>query len=374
LLIVNTPVTICHPVVARDEPGNVGNGETGEVMTVSEQWSKFDSGQPDLEPDATDESSANGVSPDYAVGVAEPLGEEATATDGELTEDATATDDDPTEEATATSGELTDDAPPATQLSDDASASETDLPPAEVADDGSAFLAELVRTMQATAGLERIRIAEAIERRRQERVDQVQARKASEADRMRVLAAEDMAAIEAWVDGETTRIKLERERRETAVREDLDTSLAEHASKIDREIEAIETAIATHRAEVEAYFEGLDRETDPILIAQKATKRPVFPAIEVSGDAVVATDEPVVVGVMDPEAPAETVESWAASAETSPTSEPVGSSDDVDQEGTAPESEEGVPAGMSPSIGGPGAILQSVPARRPMSWLRRNED
>lgn len=343
---------------------------------MSERWSKFDSEQPNVEPQATDESSANGVSPDYAIGVAEPDGEEATAAEGELTEEATAPD-----------GELTNDSPTAMELTDDASASEAaDVPPPEVADDGSAFLGELVRTMQATAGLERIRIGEAIERRRQERVDQVQARKASEADRMRVLAAEDMAAIEAWVDGETARIKLERERRETAVREDLDTSLAEHASKIDREIEGIETAIATHRAEVEAYFEGLDRETDPILIAQKAASRPTFPALEAVEETVAAAsadaadaepapaDEPVVVGVMDPEAPAEPVESWAASPETTTTPDAVGDSDDVGQDGAAPESEEAVPAGVSPSIGGPGALLQSIPARRPMSWLRRNED
>lgn len=338
---------------------------------MSEQWSQFDSQQPNLEAQATEESSANGTSPDHAIGVVEPIGEETTATDGDLT----------------------DDAPTATELTDDASASEAaDVPPAEAADDGSAFLAELVRTMQATAGLERIRIGEAIELRRQERVGQVQARKASEADRMRVLAAEDMAAIEAWVDGETARIKLERERRERAVREDLDTSLAEHASKIDREIEGIETAIATHRAEVEAYFEGLDRETDPILIAQKAVRRPAFPALEAVGETVAEAsadsadavaepapaDEPVVVGVMDPEAPAEPVETWA-SPETSTTAEAVASSDDVGQDGTAPESEEAVPeeavpAGVSPTIGGPGALLQTVPAKRPMSWLRRNQD
>ena len=343
---------------------------------MSEQWSQFDSEQAGPESISTDASSPNGVSQDYAIGVAEPLGEDATATDGELTVDA-ATLEERTEEAPV--AEAADDAP--AETSDDGAA-------APAADDGSAFLAELVRTMQATAGLERIRIGEAIELRRQERVDQVQARKASEADRMRVLAAEDMAAIEAWVDGETARIKLERERRETAVREDLDTSLAEHASKIDREIEGIEAAIATHRAEVEAYFEGLDRETDPILIAQKAVKRPAFPALEAVGVAVAETsadfadsvaepaplEEPVVVGVMDPEAPVEPVDSWASSSEAS--AEPVSADafEAADNEARSLEREQAVSAGVSPSIGGPGALLQSIPAKRPMSWLRRSED
>jgi hypothetical protein len=367
--------------------GSVGSGETGEVSDVSDQWSQFDSEQTNLESSATDESSANGVSPDYAIGVAEPLGEEAAATGGELTDDATSAD------------EVLDQAPVSEAAADAPQAGSDDLAAATAADDGSAFLAELVRTMQATAGLERIRIAEAIERRRQERVDQIQARKASEADRMRVLAAEDMAAIEAWVDTETGRIKLERERRETAVREDLDLSLAEHASKIDQEIESIEAVLATYRAEVDAYFEGLDSETDPILIAQKAARRPVFPALEAVGEAVAAApgdagqaepataDEPEVVGVMDPAAPTEPVESWAGSPEASTTPETeataaaVESSVDVDQAGTAARTDEPVAvsdhpvtAAVGPTIGGAGALLQSIPAKRPMSWLRRSED
>jgi hypothetical protein len=77
---------------------------------------------------------------------------------------------------------------------------------------------------------------------------------------------------------------------------------------------------------------------------------------------------------MDPEAPAEPVESWAASADTSTTPDAVGDSDHFVQDGTAPESEEAMPAGVSPSIGGPGALLKSVPAKRPMSWLWRSED
>ena len=346
---------------------------------MSEQWSKFDSEQADAQSISPAESSANGVSPDYAVGVAEPLGEEATTTNDDLTDGA------------ATAEKLGDEVPVA-EVADDGPADTTeDVLAAPGADDGSAFLAELVRTMQATAGLERIRIGEAIERRRQERVDQVQERKASEADRMRVLAAEDMAEIEAWVDRETARIKLERERRETAVREDLDASLAEHASKIDQEIQGIEAAIAKYRAEVDAYFEGLDRETDPVVIAQQAARRPAFPTLDavvepvgaVPHDAVeeetasaeaASADEPAVVGVMDPDAPVEPVESWAASPEANTTPEPAGGSDDGRQDGTPSAPVEAEADTVRATIGGPGALLQSVPAKRPMSWLRRSED
>jgi hypothetical protein len=256
----------------------------------------------------------------------------------------------------------------------------------DAADDGSAFMAELVRSMQAAAGLERARISDDIERRRRDHIDQIQARRASEAGRMRELAEEDTQAIEAWVEEETTRIRLERERRTSAVREDLDLSLAEHGSKIDREIEGVETAIARHRAEVEAFFDDLDRATDPVQIAQQAAHRPVFPAL----DPVAASDadeaptdadltderatEPILVGVMDTDAAAELVESWAATPETIPEPVPARAFDDIDQ-GSAqdvavPERAEPVTASMSASHGG--SLFESVVVHRPMSWLRRD--
>jgi hypothetical protein len=360
---------------------------------VSDQWSQFDSEQTNPESTATDESSANGVGPDYAVGIAEPLGGAAAPSDAELGKPS---------DSTAAADERIDDDAPVSEVAEVPAQTETPAPTLEsggaslAADDGSAFIAELARAMQATAGLERIRISEDIDRRRQDEIDRVQARKASEADRMRELANEDMAAIDAWVDRETARIQLDRERRVAAVREDLAASLTEHGSKIDKEIEGIDAAIAVYRAEVSAYFENLDRETDPILIAQKAALRPAFPALDAVGEAVAvetpadtdaaavepaSTDEPEVVGVMDPAAPAEPVESWAAAPEASSTPDPVESSVDVDQTGTAPEADEpvaasdqAVAAAVSPTIGGGGALLQSIPAKRPMSWLRRSED
>jgi hypothetical protein len=340
---------------------------------VSEQWSEFDSQKSNDGSEASGESSANGVAPESAIGVAEPLGEEPETTDAESIE--------PPGEASLS------DADAATAEAAAAAAAATAT--AESSDEGSEFMAELVRAMQAAAGLERARIGEDIDRRRQQQIDEVQARKAAEADRMRELAAEDVQAIEAWVEVETARIQLERERRATAVQEDLETSLAEHSTKIDREIETLDRAISIYRAQVEAFFDSLDGETDPILIAQKAASRPVFPAFGAAAEAVAvaspveeteakpsSVDEPSVVGVMDPEAAAEPVESWAASADTSPELEPVAALDDVDPHGAIPvrdEAEAEAPA-VSASVGGPGALLKSVPAKRPMSWLWRSED
>ena len=251
--------------------------------------------------------------------------------------------------------------------------------------------------MQAAAGLERIRISEDIDRRRQQQIDEVHARKASEADRMRELADEDMARRSTRGSKlETARIQLERERRATAVREDLEASLAEHSSKIDKEIEGIDAAIATYRAQVSAYFENLDarriRSSSP---RRRPCARPSrhsdavaeAVAVETPADTAAATvepasaDEPEVVGVMDPAAPAEPVESWAAAPEAISTPDPVESPVDVDQARTASVADEpvaapdqAVAAAVSPTIGGGGALLQSIPAKRPMSWLRRSED
>jgi hypothetical protein len=349
---------------------------------VSEQWSEFDSEKANVGSEASGESSANGVAPESAIGVAEPLGEEPATTDVESTDESpvAAESIEP-----AAEGSLSDaDAATAEAAAAAAAATAT----AESPDEGSDFLAELVRAMQTAAGLERARIGEEIERRRQQQIDEVQARKASEADRMRELAAEDVQAIEAWVEVETARIQLERERRATAVREDLETSLAEHGSKIDREIETLERAISIYRAQVEAFFDSLDGETDPILIAQKAASRPAFPTFGAATETVAAPwadgieaqassgDESPVVGVMDPQADVEPAESWAAPAEMSPERDPAEALDDVDTDGAIPARDEAKAEApvVSASVGGPGALLKSVPAKRPMSWLWRSED
>ena len=272
----------------------------------------------------------------------------------------------------------------------------------EAADEGSVFLAELVRAMQTTAGLERVKIGEDTERRRQAHIDRVRTRQASEAERIRELAAEDMKAIDAWSDGEKQRIKLERERRTTDLRDDLDLSLSEHSSKIDLEIAAVETVIATYRADVDAFFDGLDRETDLVLIAQQAASRPIFPTLDAVAT-MVATDvtdvaeiepvtaeavpagaddgasgaepagvtEPTMVGVMDPQAAAEPVESWLTPPETSPQPVRAGPFDDVDQGDAAREGAEPVTAAIGQGDSKSGAMLQSMPIK-PMGWLRRH--
>jgi hypothetical protein len=159
------------------------------------------------------------------------------------------------------------------------------------------FMADLAQAMRSTAAAERTRDAEATEERRQTYVDGIRAREAMEADELRELAKTDVAGIDAWSDGEIRRIKLERERRITERRDQLQLRLEEHRLVIGREVDAVEAAVGTYRADMDTFFGRLDSETDPVEIARQAAVRPGFPVLELIGpedapEDVVPTDTP----------------------------------------------------------------------------------
>jgi hypothetical protein len=148
------------------------------------------------------------------------------------------------------------------------------------ADPSTAFLSELTRAMRTTASQERSRVVANTERLRSERIEEIRARETAEAERMRELAAEDQAGIDTWAEAEVARIKAEQERRAAALQADLETSLGQHRDLIALEIERVETAVGTYRTELDVFFDALEHETDPVAIAQLATRRPVFPSLE----------------------------------------------------------------------------------------------
>jgi hypothetical protein len=283
-----------------------------------------------------DSFSSNGAYPEAAVGIAESaeLPESGETEPLEMT--AEATDDVP--------GEPTADGP------------ESAI--AEAApDDGAAFLAELTRAMQATAGVERKRLEEDADRRRETHLETIRARRESEAATMRELAADDLKAIDDWAEGERQRISQERDQRAAALQEDLETSLAEHGSKIDREIEAVDAAIASYRSEVDAFFAELDQETDPVEIARHAGRRPSFPDLDAVSAAESATSAPepehAAVGVMELQTAGDLADAWSR---WNASAGPAGvSADSAAGEGAAP----------TPT----GSLLQSVPVNRPFANL-----
>ena len=342
--------------------------------------------------DTTAEHSLNGTEKATAVAVADSPVEEAETT-ADATSDATVGEAgaiaDGDKAAAVPTADATDDS---TAAADDASPSAVGTADALPADDGAGFLAELARAMQATAGEERQRAAADITRRRDSHLASIEARRAAEADRMRKLADGDLRAIDSWADGERQRIDREREARAAAVREDLTTSLTQHAALIDREIEAVEAAIFTHRSEIDAFFTGLDRETDPVAIAQHASRRPAFPTLEsitVSSDSVEEAapgPEASAVPVMDQQQPEpKLADAWASwNRSTTPEVDTATESTDeaaAPEAAAEPESEAEADAAVGPeptavAVGtSSGAkddrVLQSVPVSRPMSWLRR---
>jgi hypothetical protein len=373
---------------------------------MSEQWPHFGSGESDAGSNEAGSSSTNGAEPDAApddlvtaieearAATEGPAGETVEATEtaedvvaeGAVAEDAPVAEEAPVAEDAPVAEQLpaVEDAPVAATTEDAVAASSETID----VGDSSDFLTELARAMQTTAGLQRARTTEETDHRRQTYIDAIRSREAEQAASIRDLAAKDMSAIDAWADGETKRIQAERERRAAALNKDLETSLSEHHGKIDREIEIVETAIASYRAEVTTFFENLDRETDPVAIAQQAARRPVFPDLEAVGagsvatadseaptpteasDAAVATGgteatipasepapEPELIGVMDP-APAP-----VSIDELAPLQEPAAESE---------EQAEPVAVAAGPREASDGALLQSTPSHRPMSWLRRD--
>jgi hypothetical protein len=317
-----------------------------------------------------------------------------------------AADEAPVATADETTVEAVDEAPVATadettvEAIDEAPAASIDADPA---DDGSAFLAELTRAMQATAGAERERAIAEIERRREQHLAAIEARRVANADEIRALANTDLAAIDAWAEGERMRIASEHETRAAALRDDLERSLAEHGLRIDREIAGVEDAIAAHRTEVDAFFAAFDHETDPVVIAQNAGRRPTFPALDsMAGetDETATTDasttegatptaaaapdpasEGIGVGVMNPAPRTGLADAWAAWSD--PQEQAVSTDGEATAAAVATEAGEAADPATGPetldvfavtssSAKSPtSSLIQSMPINRPLGWLRR---
>jgi hypothetical protein len=343
--------------------------------------------------------STNGTHHDVATAVAAP---DAEATAAKSTDEPVTTAD-----ADATVGSA--DAIEAEVAPTEAAASENaesdvaaSAPSSTDADDPATFLSELVKAMQTTAGVERARIATETDRRREDHLAAIQARRETEAQTMRELAAGDLKAIDGWAEEERQRIKAERERRAAALDDDLKKSLSEHGSKIDREIEVVEAAIAGYRVEVEAFFAVLDGETDPVAIARHAGRRPSFPSLgqpvaadapaEASAgdapstdaaevaDAPAAESAPVAVMDISPGANlAASFPTWNASSPDAPveaTPDPLigAGTPGLSAEGDAAEAAEPVAVAQGASDEGSDTILHAVASGRPLGWLRRGGD
>jgi hypothetical protein len=221
-----------------------------------------------------------------------------------------------TAEADATVAQATEASDAADSATASSDADGTDVSPTDIGDpnDNTTFLAHLAQAMKTTVAVERARITQDADRRRDAHIAGIHARRESESVRMRELAGDDLRAIDSWAEQERARIEQERERRAASVRRDLEASLAEHGAKIDGEIQAVDMAVAAYRSDVEAFFITLDHETDPVAIAQHAGSRPAFPPLDASAaPAAEATPDPgSSTAPAEAESPAPTVVATAA--------------------------------------------------------------
>ena len=279
--------------------------------------------------------SSNGNAPDAAIGIVEPADVQTPAPDDEATS--------PRESADAVTADG--------QTDEVAESAE----PGPAPDDRTAFLADLAQAMQTTADRERTRIDEDIARRRTAHLETISGRRDTQAAEIRGLAADDLKAIDEWARGERQRIDQERQQRATALQADLETSLAEHNSKIDGEIEAVEGAIAGYRTEVDAFFAKMNAETDAVEIARLARLRPEFPDLA----AISATQSATTSSAGAGQAPVPVMNAEAAADPATAWSQWNRSTAAADLSDSAVADEVPTPVAAAP------LLLQSVPASRP---------
>jgi len=144
-------------------------------------------------------------------------------------------------------------------------------------DDVADLPVSLVRSMQAAAKAHRERAAEQIELRRVAILAAIRDQRRADAVRARQRTAESRRAVDAWAATAQRQIKTERQRRKVELDADLRRTLREQNLQVDRRVRDIEAALAAHRAELDAFFEAIERERDPVTIARQARRRPAFP-------------------------------------------------------------------------------------------------
>jgi len=233
-------------------------------------------------------------------------------------------------------------------------------------------LSRLAGAMQSIVDAERLRMVDATEERRRSDLDQLRQRDAAGEESLRTVAATGAESINTWVAAETERIKHEDERRRKEIDDDLQARLTRHRSTFDGATEAVETAVAAYRAELDAYFSRLEGVDDPVVIAEQALRRPVYGGVdETTLGETAGVNEQGQVGVMDLATEGQPLVAWATPAGSASGPAPSVASDDEHVGGTVGPQPPGGPAELIPDQ--PTGLPHNVPVVHPASnWLRRN--
>jgi hypothetical protein len=139
------------------------------------------------------------------------------------------------------------------------------------------FPLRLTRAMHEVARAHRERVIHELELRRVAVLAAIRDQRRADARRARQLTAAGRIAVDRWAATAQRQIKTERQRKKVELDADLRRTLREQNRQVERRVQAIEARLAAYQADLEAFFEAIDRERDPEAIALQARRRPAFP-------------------------------------------------------------------------------------------------
>jgi hypothetical protein len=132
------------------------------------------------------------------------------------------------------------------------------------------------------------RLAEELQLRRVAVMTGIRDDRRAEALRARKAAAQNRRAVDAWAATAQRQIKSERQRRKVEITADLRRTLREQNQQVERRVKGIEATLAAYCAELDAFFDAIAQERDPVTIAQRARRQPAFPVLDMT----TSTNEP----------------------------------------------------------------------------------
>ena len=150
-----------------------------------------------------------------------------------------------------------------------------------VPDDDADFPKRFVPAMHEAARSYRARLAEELELRRVAVMTGIRDERRADAVTARKEAAKNRRAVDAWAATAQRQIKSERQRRKVEIQADLRRTLRVQNQKAEERVKGIEAALAVYCAELDAFFDAIENERDPLTIAQQARQTPAFPELDV---------------------------------------------------------------------------------------------
>ena len=155
----------------------------------------------------------------------------------------------------------------------------------------SRLMADLVRAMRAAAEESRTSTVEALRAEARGLVDSAGERSASDEGALRQAAEDDVQAIRHWAEAEIARVRSEAEDRIAAREAALEREVADHAARAGTDAAAIDVAVASFEAELDAFFSRLSTIDDPAEFAAVAAALPEPPVLDQLRASVVVPEE-----------------------------------------------------------------------------------